>query len=306
MLGGSGMTGEAMGAGYDGRRRYIQPKESHMQDTGVSAPPVDRFGRGRRYIEEEDHQVLALGPMPVGGDDEVFEHSHGRHGRRAFPQEDHLKSTIMQPPEDASNNRALDPEEVKNQVREVLAQAHGVHVCDELRWKEVFVERNGRHWKIQAFTEQRRGLSRDGASARQLAEKLASAPTGELKHFGVRVGGTPAAVGGSPSHRVKGSPFEDNPTLVSPGVDGVLGTQPRLQGSAYDMSHVRKDPESMSRRYIASGKDNWESGQVASHGPRGDARDTAFCDGLERGIGHGRRKFDRNDHLLGPSLTSGR
>jgi len=228
------------------------------------------------------------------------------HGRRAFGVQDNVKIGIFQPSAEAPQRKHMTPEEVKDTIRESIVSAHGMLVSDECKWNEVVLESHGSHWKLQALSEQRRCLSREGPTPKAIAEKLAMSPVAELRHFGVRFASR-VEERPEPPHKIKGAPCEDNPTLVSPGVQSVLGMDVgvRIQGRS-GLSNSRRDPEQMSRRYIASGKDHFESAQVASHGNRGQAADMGFTDGLERGIGHGKRHIDRRDHLLGSAITAGR
>lgn len=284
-----------------GRRHVPTPGGAgHMLDLGVSAPPAERRGRGRRHAHEEDHQVTR-------GDYQPEDPPHA-HGRRNFNVQDHVKSGIFQPSGEVRAEKAMTSEEVKALIRELITSVHGMFVFDERKWSEVAVQSHGSYWKLQALNEQCRSLGREGPTPKAIAEKLAMSPVADLRHFGVRFAGRGEARPET-SHRVKGSPCEDNPTLASPGMQGVLGTdggyRAQAQGSA-GLSNSRRDPDQMTRRYIASGKDHFESAEVASHGNRGQAADMSFANGLERGIGHGKRHIDRRDHLLGSTLNSGR
>lgn len=272
--------------------------EDHIHDTGISAPVLERHGRGRRHIEEEDHQVTRLDQERGMGEQQA------PRGRKLFPRRDELQDGLFGPAEAGSTNAALTPQQVKPLLRELLTQAHGMVIFDEHKWNEATVEKHGTYWKFATMTEQRRVIGREGANPRALAEKLSMTPVAEMRHFGVRFGGR--EVQPEPVRKSRGLPLEENPTLVSPGVQAALvggaavGGGPGARGPGYtDLSCSRREPEEMSRRYIASGKDHWASCEVASHGSLGDARDMGFCQGLERGVGHGKRHIAARDNLAG-------
>lgn len=291
-----GATGESS-FWQHGNRRHVPAPEAHMSDMGVSDPPLERRGRGRRHAVEEDHDVVR--------GDQVQAEWQSR-GRRPFCVQDTVKTGIFQESAEVPAGKALNPEEVKEMVRDLITTVHGMLVFDESRWAEVVVQSHGSHWKLQAFNEQRRSLGRDGPTPKAIADKLAMSPVADLRHFGIRFAGSGQPRQPEPSRRVKGSPLEDNPTLMSPGVHNVLGVDGSRMQKCAGLSNSRRDPEQMTRRYIASGKDHFQSAQVASHGNRGHAADMGFSDGLERGIGHGKRHIDRRDHLLGSTITSDR
>jgi len=229
------------------------------------------------------------------GDEEWLRMRSGRKG--AAPAEC-LKTSVFQP-FDASKEEERPPTEaqMKDSVREWIMDVHGLVVSDEKRWEEVTVRQHGSNWSISALTEQRRSLSREGSSARAIAEKLAMMPPGELRYFGLRFGGRnenepPQA------HRVKGTTLESNPTLVSPGVHTAFGKQ---GGQGPEMlSSARRAPEEMQRRYIASGRDHFEGAEVSHKDAGAKGGVGPGSDDFERRIGQGRRYLGApRDNLFG-------
>jgi hypothetical protein len=265
-------------------RRYISC-ESQMCNAGVSTAAPLRHGRGRRSIQEEDHRVTHedhMGtPMPA-------------RARKSFAEKDNVRDQVFQSSEGTQRSRGAT-EDMKQAVRDCLMHEHGIVVYDEARWAAITAEQNGCTWKLETLTEQRLSTCREGRCARVIADKFSMLGAQELKHFGLRFAGKGEAGKGealsaSPVRRAKGSPLEDSPTLASPGVHTALGCDAsRLQGDK-QMSCSRRDPQEKMRRYIDSGRDHFQSFEVASHGASGTNGDMGFCDGIERGIGHGRRQ----------------
>lgn len=273
-----------------------------MQDVGTSAPVSDRNGRGRRFISDKDHQVIVADHQDRLGS----EVGRGGQGRKAFHIDDHVKNDVWQPIQEITSTRPPTQSDMKEALKEWLVEAHGMMVVDERRWDDAVMQQHGSNWKMQALNEQRRCLHREARTARDLAEKFAMMPTAELRNFGVRFAGkneiAPQSV-----RREKKLTLEENPTLSSPGVDSALGhNAPRRPGGSAQLSTARKHPEDVQRRYIASGKDHFESVETAEGddpGAHGHAKDQSFMDGLPRGIGHGKRRLGTKDQLLGATLT---
>jgi len=277
-------------------RRYIGCN-MHMQDAGTSAPVPDRHGRGRRRIDPMDHQVTRADheelPCPEPGTGA---------GRRHLVPADHLRSDVMRPVEEIKAAKLPTTEDMKDAIKEWMTAVHGMTIFNERLWIEVVVQPRGINWVIEALTEQRKAISREGPTARAIAEKISMMPVAELRHFGARFAGANEAR--APQHREKRAPFEDNPTLISPGMHNVMGRVSRgLQApTAHELSCSRKDPQDKMRRYIDSGKDHFQGTEVEhgdTPGSHGHTRGTDFHEGLEHGIGHGKRYIGRQDHLFG-------
>merc|ERR1719428_221251 len=63
-------------------------------------------------------------------------------------------------------------------------------IYDPITWdQDVIMSPRGNHWAIRTLTEQRNTISREGASARLIAEKMSLMTTAELRNFGVRFKG---------------------------------------------------------------------------------------------------------------------
>jgi hypothetical protein len=265
-----------------------------MQDTGISAPWPERHGRGRRYIEQEDHHVTRADYLDAP---EIGDRAQGR---RSILPVDNVKQHVLKPVEEIQSSKPPTNQEMKEAVKEWLMAVHNMHIFDEVKWaQEVEVKPRGSQWVLETFNPQKQTVGREGPTARAIAEKLSMMPTNELRHFGTRFSGASEANATSwrePQRRTKQAPFENNPTLASYGVHHVLGRDDCAPEGGR-MSRNRKEPEAVQRRFIASGKDNFAScGQPESHG-MGHSQDTDFTQGLERAIGHGRRYIGTKDSV---------
>mmetsp|Transcript_60073 Transcript_60073/g.167610 ORF Transcript_60073/g.167610 Transcript_60073/m.167610 type:complete len:445 (-) Transcript_60073:179-1513(-) len=273
-----------------GGRRYIGC-DDHIEDTGVSAPMPERYGRGRRYIEQQDHQVTRYDLEEGAG----YTKPRTGQGRRAIQPADNLKDQVWKPVDEIQNLKPPSNVEMKESIQEWVVTVYDMIVYDEGKWAEVEVKPRGNQWVVECFTPQRKTISREGPTARAIAEKMSMMPIAELRHFGVRIA---TASERPPARREKKTLLEDNPTLVSPGVHNALGRDDRAPAGG-DISIARKVPDAVQRRYIASGKDNFQAcGQPLSHG-RGHAKDTDFKDGMEKAIGQGRRYIGTKDSVHG-------
>lgn len=260
-------------------------------------------GRGRRYIEHADHQVThdfagmdeQRRQIPAAGQGQGW-------GRKQIGPEDSVKYQLTKPVEDIEITKPPSNAEMKDAIKEWVVAVHNMVFFDERRWtEEVQVKPGGSHWIVEAVNPQKRTLTREGPTARAIAEKLSMMPIVELRHFGLRFAGKDDASGAT-SRREKRSPFDDNPTLVSPGVHTMFGQGNRTSTSGTELSWSRQDKLSaVQRRYIASGKDNFEShGRPHDQGEQGlTARDTDFIAGLEKGIGQGKRYIGTKDSVPG-------
>jgi len=276
-------------------RRYIGA-EDHMQNDGVSAPSPMPHGYGRRHLIPEDHQVTR--EDYVGEQAQEVRLQTGQ-GRRLIVPFDHMKCDILKPIEEIAPVKVPTRPDMKEAVKDWLITVHGMIVFDEGKWdKEVMVEPRGCHWVLETLTEQKRSLSREGPSARVIAEKLSMMPPSELRCFGVRFAGYNDP---KPLRREKHGTFEDNRSLVSPGVQDAIAKN--NQRGLESLSATRKQPEAVQRRYISSGEDHWNHtamGEGDRPGSHGHSKDDDFLDGgLERGVGRGKRHIGVKDHLVG-------
>lgn len=235
------------GAAYvgGGGRRHIACEE-HMQDLGTSAPFTGHHGHGRRPFEQDfseppmPHEGLwgVSGPMPRGPAPKQFG-TTSIHGP--------VPSTVSAEPED----RVPTPSEMKDSVREWLSEVFGVAVADKSKWDEVTLVKHGSYWSVQAVNHKGQSLAREGPTARAAAEKISSMTQAELRHFGLRH----LPTFGQDVQR-------DNRSLQSPGVHHAFGSRAETPGSPGGqepgISSVRQDPNDLGRRYISTGKDNFE------------------------------------------------
>lgn len=254
--------------------------------------------RGRMYIEEADHKVThqdqRAGPNVV------------ETGRRLIIPYDHLKEEVMRPVEEIKHPKRIQECEMKDSVKEWMETVQAMIVCDERKWADVEVKPKGCHWVVEAFNDRRQSVGREGPTAKALAEKLAMMPVAELRFFGVRFA-APNEIKRAGARPVKGRPNEDNPTLVSPGVHNALNKDDYgLQGSSV-MSSGRKNPETMQRRYIASGKAHFNGSNTVPDDPdpcalHGRAmtdrsKGDTFDGGIARGIGRGKRHIAKESSV---------
>jgi len=274
-------------------RRYIG-SEDHMENDGMSVPLSMPHGYGRRHLIPEDHQVT----REDFADQEAERLQHGQ-GRKLIVPFDHVKSDVLKPTEEIMPVKVPSREDMKDAIKDWLVSVHNMFIFNEQKWEsEVSVEPKGCHWVIEALTQQKRSIGREGPSARLIAEKLAMLPCSELRYFGVRFAGRNDPM---PLHREKHGTFQDNRTFVSPGVQDAFDLTDK-QGVPQTMSCTRKHPDQVTRRFIASGKDHFSHENVKEGdraGSHGHSKDDDFEGGLERGMGHGKRFIGTKDHLYG-------
>lgn len=259
-----------------------------MENMGTSAPHAERHGRGRKFIEATDHQVFTNGD---------FAEETAVRCRKTFTLQDHLKSDVLRPVEDIPVQVPKTSLEMKAAMLEFLMESHGMMVADESRWANALVEKHGCNWRFQALTVERRSVGREGQSARAIAEKFSMMPVTELRHFGLRFTGKGDA---------RPSAEDSNPTLLSPGVHSLVHKS-GVSDARPGQSARYRNPEEQQRRYISSGQDHWERGQMgvgvdSAPGLHGTNRDMTFSDGIERGIGHGKRHISTRDNVFGGQL----
>jgi len=277
---------------YDGsvyNSAYGSP-DSELEDPG------DRYGRGRHYFHVQDSHVTRA-------DHEAGEEK--KQGRRNFAVRDNLKSEVLRPVEDMPAPRKPNSVEIKEQTKDWLLEEHSLAVIDESRWAEAELTQHGLNWKLQAFSDRRQCIYREAASAKALAEKFAMMPVPELRCFGLRLANSKELALLKQRRREKRCDvMEGNPSLNSSGMNNVMGKE---AGNEL-FSNRKKHPEDLMRRYIASGKDHFDTAEVAegdAPGPHGQVKDRGFLNGLPRGIGHGKRFIGTKDQLFGPNITGG-
>jgi len=256
----------------------------------------DRYGRGRHYFHVQDSHVTRA-------DHEAGEEK--KQGRPAFFLRDNNKKEVNTPLEDNPATRKPNSVEIKEQTKEWLLEEHSLAVIDESRWAEAELSQHGLNWKLQAFSDRRQCIYREAASAKALAEKFAMMPVPELRCFGLRfANGKELALLKQRRREKRCDVMEGNPSLNSSGMNNVMGKE---AGNEL-FSNRKKHPEDLMRRYIASGKDHFDTAEVAegdAPGSHGQVKDRGFLNGLPRGIGHGKRFIGTKDQLFGPNITGG-
>jgi hypothetical protein len=273
-----------------------------MQFSGVSAPPSLPHGQGRRKIEPEAHGVIQ--------EDHSDWIAPKNQGRKLIVPDDHFSTDILKPFSDQEVQRPPTNQDMKNSVEEWILQQYGMAIANQQRWQdEVHITTRGSHWVIEALTEQRKTITREGPTARHLAEKLSLMTLSDLRYFGLRFSN--AVKGCSITEpRTKRTPEAGfNATMHSPGIHSAFGESDgrpqgggRPDGPSHEFSASRKDPhDAVQRRYIASGRDHFsgEAHETIGRGTLGAPRDVDFSEGLERGIGHGRRFIGSQSSLAG-------
>jgi len=191
---------------------------------------------------------------------------------------DHIETELWSPHRPGELGRQQKSAEIKDAIEEAAVQLHGLIVSNRQIWDEAVVKICGNSWTLQAITGDGKTVARDGATARVLAQTLSMMPTAELRHFGLRFAGKNEPI---PRKAGEGS----NRSLDSGAVSGVLnGTVPLEE-----------------RRRARSPEKDHFSGACAGGGDgpgtHGHTRDDDFHDGLEYGIGHGRRHIGTKDNL---------
>lgn len=294
-----------MGMGLGRHHIEAEYTEDHMAeftggDNMPQYPDHVRGGHGRKHFDVEDHiaprghieTTKQLPPPPVG--------------RKHAVVADSIQEEVFVHPETVRPARVPRDGDMKDAIREWAETNFNLMVFNENNWKDLIVTPRGNHWTIEALTEQRKSISREAASAQLLAEKLSLMTVAELRHFGLRFRGpgderktTDRAPGPGACRKKRVSEF--NPTMTSSGMLGVLGQKPADE--AANLSFARRVPEEQQRRFIASGASHFDGGHVVNAGDlpgsHGRASQGDFQDGIERGIGHGKRNIQVQDHIWG-------
>lgn len=252
----------------------------HMINYGTAKPDPDHaYGQRRQdYITSNEclrHEGYELDePVHLGG-------------RKHATPVDHLFTEVLAPWNPGELNVKVTPDDMRSALREWLVSEYGMKISSQEKWEEVEIAPTGTHWVASCLTSHGRTLSRDGATAQQISLKLSQMPLAELRFFGIRFRHQNEPRSPKPSPRGL-----RNPSLVSPGVGNAMGQA--ISGPEWGKEQVE------GRKYISSGKSHWEYmnlGEKAEELPEGHPRNSWCQDGIERGIGHGRRHIDVDTHF---------
>jgi len=269
----------------------------HMEKFGVSVPVPAPHGYGRRHLIPMDHQVTRADyEEQMSLQDDRLQNGQGR---KLIVPFDHMKCDVLKPLEEIQPVKCPTNSDMKEALKDWLVTVQDMFVFDEGKWAtEVIVEPRGCHWVVEALTQTMKSVSREGPTAKLIAEKLAMMPNSELRYFGLRFAGPNDP---KPIRREKHATEKENRSFVSPGVQDSMSRD--CQKGLQTMSSIRKHPSDPQRRYISSGQDHFLGERVEAGdrpGTHGHAKDDDFDDmGLERGMGKGRRFIGTKDHLFG-------
>lgn len=248
------------------QRQYVTC-EGYMQNVGTSVPPTGRHGWGRKFLDGKDHLAAAARGDVTWDVDAGTPQTAAVHGRKLLGPPNQLNLVHR-----TVEVTAVTSAELKADARAFLANAFRVIVSDERKWSEVTLEQHGCEWVARAVSSEGRSLAREGKSARALAEKLSMTPITELRHFGLRF--APSTCEEVP----RPAACSYNKSLESPGIHCLLGSRetgssrpssPAVREmSPEGCSSARRDPEAFGfqRRYISSGKDNFEGSEIRDAG----------------------------------------
>jgi len=222
-------------------RRYIGCEE-HMVDSGTSISYAGRHGYGKRHVKAPRDEVsLDLSHSNEVLDDRLWG-PNGPIARGPSPSRRDLTHTTWQC--DTDEVKIVSASEIKSSIQEWLAEMHGLIVTDAKKWDEVKVEHKGMSWSVHTLNLEAVSLSKEGSTAKGIAEKLSTMPMTELRHFGLRFV-TPT----------KEAPQKENgePFLSAGPHPGRL----KVEDGAAGLSEP-KNLEDSRKRYIASGKDSFK------------------------------------------------
>jgi len=164
-------------------RRYIGCEE-HMVDSGTSISYAGRHGYGKRHVKAPRDEVsLDLSHSNEVLDDRLWG-PNGPIARGPSPSRRDLTHTTWQC--DTDEVKIVSASEIKSSIQEWLAEMHGLIVTDAKKWDEVKVEHKGMSWSVHTLNLEAVSLSKEGSTAKGIAEKLSTMPMTELRHFGLR------------------------------------------------------------------------------------------------------------------------
>mmetsp|Transcript_75268 Transcript_75268/g.178838 ORF Transcript_75268/g.178838 Transcript_75268/m.178838 type:complete len:306 (-) Transcript_75268:41-958(-) len=274
-------------------RRQLQ--EDHMVRTGVAAPPAAPYNSGRRYQDSAPQPPFGNEDTGAVGPDVEIK------GRRHMLPVDHFKTELWEP-QQGSQARALQQNsDIKVAIEEAAVYQYGLVVSNPQLWAKAAVRRCGNAWVLEAITGDGKTVAREGASARAIANTLSMLAIADLRHFGLRFAGK----GERPTSRQGEA---NNRSLDSCAVNSALNEGPPPPGrdpAQYSARH----PYELSRKSAVVDPDHFTgacAGSGDGPGTHGHAKDDDFHeDGLEYGIGHGRRHIGTRDNLYAGVQISG-
>jgi len=309
----------------DGQRENLAEDRSRGIGVATASTQADANGNYAVYSADYEHRGASQdssyhGQQPTGAQDHVINdgtgrsdpmHAYGRRrqeyvttqecltdegyeldetlysaGRRHATPVDHVFTEVLAPLDPRELNVKVTPEDMRNAIREWLVMEYDMKILNPEKWEEVEIAPKGTHWVASCLTSHSRTLARDGATAQQIALKLSQMPIAELRFFGVRFRHQDEPRSPQlPSRGLK------NPSLVSPGVAHAMGNA---------VSSEQGPNQVEGRQYISSGKSHWEYmnlGDKAEGVPYGHPRTDTYKNGIERGIGYGRKHIEVPTHF---------
>ncbi|CAK9100179.1 unnamed protein product [Durusdinium trenchii] len=267
-------------------RRYIGCEE-HMLDSGTSVSFAGQHGYGKRHVKAPQEESLDLFNRNGDVDDRLW----GRNGpvaRGPSPRRREVTHTTWQG-QDSPEAKVVSRFEMKSSIEECLAEMFGITVADAKKWEEAKVEHNGISWVVHTLNLEAVSLSKEGSTAKAIAEKLSTMPMTELRHFGLRFM--------VPEKEVKEA--EDVQPFQS---QGVPPGRSKVAAGAAGLTEQRSLEESR-KRYISSGKDSFKilcQSQVDA--PQGGRRFIGTRDNLASGV---KIKDDVKDRGFVPMRRAG-
>lgn len=251
-------------------RRYIGCEE-HMVDSGTSVSYAGR-GYGKRHVKAPGDEV-SLDLFHGNGEphNDRLWGPNGPVARGPSPSRRDVTHTTWQG--DTPEAKVVSASEMKSSIEEWLAELFGLVVTDAKKWEEVKVEHNGISWAVHTLNLEAVSLSKEGSTAKGLAEKLSTMPMTELRHFGLRFL-TPAKEATMATENNDMEPFLS---------EGPHPGRCKVEEGAAGLS-VARSLEDSRKRYIASGKDSFKilcQSQVDA--PQGGRRFIGTRDSLQNG-----------------------
>ncbi|CAE7499590.1 unnamed protein product [Symbiodinium natans] len=268
-------------------RRYIGCEE-HMQDAGTSVPFAGRHGCGRRHLpahqDNLNHLNLFKEQKEQSPPDERLWSRNGPLPHQSPPRQPSPTSWEGYACAESAEVRIPSPSEMKDSLKEWLRESHNLEVGDVAKWNEVAVEKNGMFWIAFALNSKGISLSREGPSARALAQKLSTLPATELRHFGLRFQAPQSQEIRSANMSLQSSGVHESLGSRAGPADGISYTLQDAETSNAAGSRRTRSPEDVRKRYIASGKDNFSGlGQAQVEAPQGGRRFIEIRDNLTSG-----------------------
>lgn len=156
-----------------------------MVDSGTSVSYAGRHGYGKRHVKAPGDEV-SLDLFHGNGEphDDRLWGPNGPVARGPSPSRRDVTHTTWQG--DTPEAKVVSASEMKSALEEWLAELFGLVVTDAKKWEEVKVQHNGISWAVHTLNLEAVSLSKEGSTAKGLAEKLSTMPMTELRHFGLR------------------------------------------------------------------------------------------------------------------------